>query len=216
VSAQPAPDVSWLHRSQSGVSWWGARPAWLRHVVYWAIALALLSATAFDGSARDPPATDSGDVAVFILLIAVVLILAVLALVFTLREWEQVGAARTISRSLVLFTFLLGTVSICLNFARRWGVDIDACRTVGDQEVCRDRASPSQVLGMLSWHAANVVPVLAITDSLEWERPARSANGAVGASILAIRLWVAIGILGVIKRLWDRWGPVRSNPAARP
>ena len=57
---------------------------------------------------------------------------------------------------------------------------------------------------MLAWHAANVVPVLDIPHSLEWPRPARSANAAVGASILALRLWVAIGVLAVLKRLWDK------------
>lgn len=57
---------------------------------------------------------------------------------------------------------------------------------------------------MLAWHAANVVPVLDIPHSLEWHRPARSANAAVGASILALRLWVAIGVLAVLKRLWDK------------
>jgi len=64
---------------------------------------------------------------------------------------------------------------------------------------------------MLAWHAANVVPVLDITHSLEWPRPARSANAVVGASILALRLWVAIGILGVLKLLWDKWGPIGSS-----
>jgi hypothetical protein len=63
------------------------------------------------------------------------------------------------------------------------------------------------VLGLLAWHAANVVPVLDITHSLEWQRPARSANTVVGASVLALPLWVAIGILAVLKRLWDKWAP---------
>src|SRR5690349_7702766 len=39
-----------------------------------------------------------------------------------------------------------------------------------------------------------------------------SANAVVGASILVVRLWVAIGILGVLKRLWDKWGSDRSSP----
>jgi len=64
---------------------------------------------------------------------------------------------------------------------------------------------------MLAWHAANVVPVLDITHSLEWHRPARSADAVVGAGILTIRLWVAIGILAVLKRLWDKWGPSGSS-----
>jgi hypothetical protein len=88
---------------------------------------------------------------------------------------------------------------------------IEACRTVGELETCQGQASPRQVLGMLAWHAANVVPVLDITNSLEWHRPARSANAVVGVSIFLIRLWVAIGILGVLKLLWDKWGPSGSN-----
>jgi hypothetical protein len=65
---------------------------------------------------------------------------------------------------------------------------------------------------MLAWHAANVVPALDITHSLEWPCPARSADPIVGASILAVRLWVVIGILGVLKRLWDKWSPAGSSP----
>ena len=44
------------------------------------------------------------------------------------------------------------------------GVHIEACRTVGELETCQDK----QVLGLLAWHAANVVPVLDITHSMEW------------------------------------------------
>jgi hypothetical protein len=45
---------------------------------------------------------------------------------------------------------------------------IEACRTVGELETCRGQASAQQVLGLLAWHAANVVPVLDITHSMEW------------------------------------------------
>ena len=136
--------------------------------------------------------------------VVVVILIAIAGLLSTLRKWEQLGAARTTSRCLVIFTCLLGFVAIVLFEARRWGVHIEACRTVGELETCRGQASPRQVLGMLAWHAANVVPVLDIPHSLEWHRPARSANAAVGASILALRLWVAIGVLAVLKRLWDK------------
>jgi hypothetical protein len=91
-------------------------------------------------------------------------------------------------------------------------VHIEACRTVDELEACQGQASPRQVLGLLAWHAANVVPVLDFTHSLEWQRPARSADAVVGASVLAVRLWVAIGILGVLRRLWDKWGPVGPSP----
>jgi len=111
----------------------------------------------------------------------------------------------------VIFTCLLGFVAIVLFEACRWG-RIEACRTVGELETCRGQASPRQVLGMLAWHAANVVPVLDIPHSLEWHRPARPADAVVGASILALRLWVAIGILAVLKRLWDKRGPGGPGP----
>ena len=88
-----------------------------------------------------------------------------------LRNWEQLGAAQTISRSLLIFTFLLGFLAWGLFEARRWGVHIEACRTVGELETCQGPASPRQVLGMLAWHAANAVPVLDITHSLEWPAP---------------------------------------------
>ena len=100
--------------------------------------------------------------------------------------------------------------SCCLRLAD--GGCIEACRTVGELETCRGQASPRQVLGMLAWHAANVVPVLDIPHSLEWHRPARPADAVVGASILALRLWVAIGILAVLKRLWDKRGPGGPGP----
>jgi hypothetical protein len=211
----PKPSfVSGLWRTTlrpSGVSWWGELPVWIRHPAYWAFALGVISLTAFDGTTSAAPA-HSSDVAFFVWLVVVVIVLAIMSLVSMLREWEQVGAARTTSRSLVLFTFLLGIVAALLFYARRWGVHIEACRTVGELETCQGQASPRQVLGMLAWHAANVVPVLDITHSLEWHRSARSANAVVGASILALRLWVAIGILAVLKRLWDRWGPGGSRP----
>jgi hypothetical protein len=194
------------------VSWWGERPAWIRHFAYWAVALGVISLTAFDGTTSAVSA-HSSDVASLAWSVAVAGVLAIMGLVVTLLEWEQVGAARDISRSLVLFTFLLGFVAAVLFYARRWGVHIEACSTVGELETCQGQASAQQVLGLLAWHAANVVPVLDITHSLEWQRPARSADAVVGASILAVRLWVAIGILGVLKRMWDKWGPGGSSPA---
>ena len=171
----------------------------------------MISLSAFDGTAH--PA-NSFDVESFVFLIFFFILgiaLAIQKLGVTLREWDQVSVARTISRSLVAFTFVLGIVAGLWVLTRRW-VHIEACHTVGQLETCRGPASPRQVLGMLAWHAANVVPVLDIPHSLEWQRPARSANPFVGASILALRLLVAIGILAVLKRLWDKWGPGGSSP----
>ena len=214
MEGSPPPFVSRLWRSSrrpSGVSWWGERPAWIRHSAYWVIALGVISLTAFDKTTSAVSA-HSSDVASLAWFVAVAGFLAIMGLVVTLLEWEQVGAARNISRSLVLFAFLLGFVAAVLFYARRWGVHIEACRMVGSVETCQGQASAQQVLGLLAWHSANVVPVLDITHSLEWPRPARSADAVVGASILVVRLWVAIGILGVLKRMWDAWGPGRSSP----
>jgi hypothetical protein len=92
----------------SGVSWWGERRTWIRHLAYWAIALGVISITAFDRTTGAAPARPSSDVLFLVWLVVVFIVLAIMGLVSMLREWEQVGAARTISRSLLLFTFLLG------------------------------------------------------------------------------------------------------------
>ena len=39
------------------------------------------------------------------------------------------------------------------------------------------------------------------------------ADPIVGTSIIALRLWLAIGILGVLKHLWDKWEQGGSRPA---
>jgi hypothetical protein len=183
-------------------------------LTYWAIALGLISATAFDRT-TSAVTRRSIDVAPLAWIVAIGGLVATMGLVAMLREWEQVGAVRTTSRSLVLFTFLLGAVAVVLFYARGLGVHIEACRTVSGLETCRGQASARQILGMLAWHAANVVPGLDIPDSLEWQRPARSANPVVGVSILIIRLWVVIGILSVLKHLWDKWQPGGSSPTRR-
>jgi hypothetical protein len=166
-----------------------------RHVLGWAFVLLLIFTVAIDTTTI----AAHGDVEMLAWLLWLLLLVVVSAAVYhvrTLRNWEQLGAAQTVSRTLLIFTLLLGFL---------------ACRTVGELETCQGQASPRQVLGMLAWHAANVVPVLDITNTLGWHRSARSTNAAVGASIFVIRLWVAIGILGVLKLLWDKWGPSASS-----
>ena len=197
------------------MSWWGERPTWLRHVVYWAIALGTISLTAFDGSVGAAPARRPSDAVPYAWFSVVFIIVAAMGLFFVYRESGQLSAVRTLSRSLVLFTFILGTLAVFLFFARRWGVHIEACRTLREVETCQGQASPRQVLGMLAWHAANVVPALDIPHSLEWQRPARSAHAVVGASILTVRLWLAIGILAVLKRLRDKWSGGTSPTVSR-
>jgi hypothetical protein len=208
--------TSWFHQSsrESGVSWWGERPTWARHVTYWAVALGLISLTLFDSDAG-PTTASNDDLLTFVWLVMGILAIAVAALIFTLREWNSVGLARTVSRSLVLFTFILGFAASWLFFARRFGVEINSCRLVGEQETC-SQASPQQVLGMLGWQAADVVPVLKITDSFGWDRPAQSESTVVGAAVVIIRLWLAIGVLAIIKRIWDGWGTISSSPSSSP
>jgi hypothetical protein len=202
------------NRRSSGVSWWGERPAWIRHLVYWALAFGTVAVTAFDKTTT-AVTRNSSDVVSFAWLFIVGGLLAIMGLVFTLREWQQIGAARNFSRCLVLFTFFLGFMAAVLFYTRRWGVHIEACRTVGGLETCQGEASAQRILSMLAWHAANVVPVLDIPNSLEWTRPARSTNAVAEAGILIIRLWVAIGILAVLKRVWDKWQPESSPTDAR-
>jgi hypothetical protein len=209
--------VSWIHRSgrrPSGISWWGERPTWVRHVTYWVIALLLVASTAINNDADDIPTTGDELVAVLWIVI-VVMAVAIMVLVASLMEWEEVGILRTISRSLVLFSLVLGFSAGALAYWGTHAIEINRCQVEDEREVCSGQASPRQTLSMLAWHAADVVPVLHITDSFEWERPARSESVVVGAAIMMIRLWVAVGVLAIIKRLWDRWGPWRSVGATR-
>ena len=218
MAEAPEKHVSRLLRTthtKSGVSGWGQRSVWTRHITYWVIALGLTSLTAFDNSTREIP-RDTDDVAVFAWFVAVILVVGVMGLVFTIREWEQAGIACTLSRSLVLFLCMLGLAAITLFFARRWGVEIEECTTSAGEEVCGGQASPQQVLAMLAWQTANAVPVLDLTNAFEWPRPARSDAVVVGATIVVLRLWVLIGVLGVIKRIWDKWGPLGSAHAPSP
>jgi hypothetical protein len=202
-------------QTKSAVSGWAQRSVWTRHITYWCIALGLISLTAFDDTTANAP-DDTGDIGVFVWFVAIVLVVGVNRLVFTIREWEQAGIARTLSRSLVVFLCMLGLAAIALFFARRWGVDIHECTTSAGEEVCAGQASPQQVLAMLAWQAANAVPVLDLTNAFEWPRPARSDAVVVGATIVVLRLWVLIGVLGVIKRIWDKWGPMGSAHAPSP
>jgi hypothetical protein len=207
MSIKQEPFISWFHRSgrPSGVSWWGERPLWVRHATYWAFALGLLALSVFDDETREISNANAAleNLAWIVILI---LVMAVVCFIYTLKEWEDVGVLRTLSRSLFLFTVLLGLGAIVLFYASsRGGPEINACHVVESQEVCQSQASPREVLGMLAWYAADVVPVLDIPDSFAWERPARSESGLVGGTILLVRLWVAIGVLGIIKRIWDKW-----------
>jgi hypothetical protein len=152
---------------------WKERPAWVRHSFYWAVAVIAIAITAFDTNTA-PASDDTNKVLLFVCFVFLVVLVgrvAIKRLASLLREQEQVGVARTISRSLVVFTCLLGFTAVALVELRRWGLHVEACRTVGELETCQGPASARQILGMLAWHAANAVPVLDITHSLEWPAP---------------------------------------------
>ena len=77
IAMAEAPDdsVSSLLRTThttSGVSWWGQRSVWTRHVTYWVLAIGLISVTAFDHTRSAPPDTD--DLGIFVWFVAVVLV----------------------------------------------------------------------------------------------------------------------------------------------
>ena len=121
-------------------------------------------------------------VAFFARLVVVIIGIAIAGLVSNLRQWEQLGAARTTSRSLVVFTCLLGFVAFALFEARRLGVHIEACRTVGELETCRGQAAPGRC-----WHvgldAANVVPVLDMPTAGMARRPLANASSGRASSL---------------------------------
>ena len=178
------------------------------------IALILIALVSIDRTTA-PASTQADEVAFiawFARLVVVVILIAIAGLLSTLRKWEQLGAARTTSRCLVIFTCLLGFVAIVLFEARRWGCTSRPAarwaswRPAGGKHrrgrclACWPGTRPTWCRSWISPH------------SLEWHHPARSANAVVGASILALRLWVAIGILAVRKRLWDKWGQGGPGP----
>jgi hypothetical protein len=102
------------------------------------------AATAFDETTGAVSA-HSSDVASLAWFVAVAGVLAIMGLVVTLLEWEQVGPARNISRSLVLFAFLLGFVAAVLFYARRWGVHIEACLSWISPTRWNGRAPPARL-----------------------------------------------------------------------
>ena len=115
------------------------------------------------------------------------------------------SARRGLPRA-AIFTCLLGFVAIVLFEARRWGVHrgLPHGGRAGDLPGASIATAGAWHVGLARGQrgAGPGYP-----HSLEWHRPARSANAVVGATILALRLWVAIGILAVLKRPWDEWGP---------
>ncbi|WP_154402569.1 hypothetical protein [Nocardioides speluncae] len=209
---------SWFHGSDhpSGVSWWGRRPVWLRHVGYWLVVVGLLAPSIVGTQPlRRPadPGESSPEVAAGVA--ALTLLMASVLLIAMLRELGDVGVARAVGRALLLFGFVLGVSALLLAFlARDLGVTITTCRVAAGAETCAGPASSREVLELLSWHAARTVPVLELTDSFDWDRPARSDHPLVGVAIVFVRLWIAIGVISVVQTLWTHRRPGRAEQPA--
>jgi hypothetical protein len=193
-----------------------------RHGFYWGLAVAFVALALSNVNLLSfwpvtaKPAHRNWDFILFWSIAGIVVFLAVVGLVVTVRELNHVGWRRTASRSVVLIAIALGVAAVVLYQAQRMGVHIQSCYMdlQHKKEVCTPLSSERHVFGMLAWHGSNVVPVLDIPKSLGWTRPARSSSRTVLLIILAVRLWVAIGLLAVIKRLWDKWSGV--TPSAQP
>jgi hypothetical protein len=191
-----------------------------RHIGYWLIAGSLIAWAVSNKNPWSPvntaPRHRDWTSFWFWSIAAIVVFLAVVGLVLTIQGLNRVGPGRTVSRSVVLIAFALGVAAVTLYQAQRMGVHIESCAMVGNKEHCGGVASERHVFGMLAWQGANVVPVLDIPKSTGWTRPAWSSDPVVIAIILLVRLWVAIGLLAVIKHLWDKWsaGPSSQPPTA--
>jgi hypothetical protein len=219
-AAQPSfPKRLWATVTLEKDCWWERKVSnsWVRHGIYWVIAGLLIAWAATNinplWNVGNRPQDRNWDFVWAWLVAGVVIFLAVVGLVITIRQLEHAKWKRTVSRSLVLITFALGVASVTLYQASLMGVHIQSCAMVGAKEHCGGNASERHVFGMLAWQAANVVPVLDIPKSTGWSRPARSSDPLVIGIILLVRLWVAIGLLAVIKRLWDKWS-VGRRPTA--
>lgn len=192
-------------------------PRWLRHALSWALAGGLLALAWFDTS---EPATTPGpgdDWPGFVVLVVFATTALVVGLVTLLRDWERIGPVPAFSRSVVLFALLLVLLTAALSLSREWGVHIPACRTVAGVERCGGEATAREVLGMLAWNAADVVPALDIPASFTWSRPARSDDALVGVALVLVRLWVVVGVPGVVRRLWTQWSTLgRRTGDAEP
>lgn len=181
------------------------------HAVGWVVLAGLTTLGVLDQSL---PATGPGDGALSLSYVGALTVGFVVWLGFglwvLLRRWEGMPVTWVVSRSLLLFGFLVILLTAMLDVSRDWGVRIEACRGA----VCSGVAVGRDVLGLLAWNAADVVPGLDIPGSLGWTRPARSSSPLVGLSIILVRLWVLVGVLGVLARLWTAWTRRQSTPGS--
>jgi len=133
----------------------GKAVCWTRHSVYWAIALVLILpwSPLTDTTPAPAQSTRWRSIAWFAWLVVAVILIAIAGLPV---HAPAMGAARRRadpSRCLVVSLALLGFVAIVLFEARRWGVHIEACHTVGELETCQGQASTAAGAWQLAWHA---------------------------------------------------------------
>lgn len=193
------PHVSWLWATTSrpsGASWWGERPALLRHSTYWLLALGLPALAVFDTSKGATTQDKSaGGAALVVSVVGLTMLMAVTAI---FREWDLISTPRSVSRVLVLLAFLLGALTFLLV---RLQADVAAPATRG-----------WAVLALLLWNVADVVPVVGLPDALGWAPPESPGGLVVGGSVVVVRAFVAVVLLAAVKKLWQRWLDFEQPP----
>lgn len=199
------PYVSWLHENSthpSGVSWWGRRPDWLRHLVYWVPAMLLLLAAYADSEASPRPDRQTGGVVMVLWIAGVMLALGTFAIV---KEAVHIGFLRGASRVLVALAMLIGVLVLALQGLR---VTASTC-PVGTDERCDlvsepAQAAPREILETLLRNSADIVPVLDVPQSTGWWRPSTSLDPSFATGIMMVRLYVLVVLLGWVADFWRR------------
>lgn len=193
MGVPPGEYVSWIHQvdtRESGRSWWGERPGWIRHLAYWAVAATLVAVSLFD---QDPIVADRErsyrGAAAIAILFGVGIVFGAIAI---LRETNQLPAWRTLSRLAVTLAALIGVLAGILQVLRA-----DIVPRTGE-------LTPRVIVEFLSWNVADAVPALKIPDSFGWTPPATSHDVYAGIATLLVRGFVVFIVLVSIKKLWDR------------
>ncbi len=130
---------------------------------------------------------------------------------------------QSMSRILVSIAFFIGLLALLLSGVR---AEVYACRgdPCGGSDEPATRASPYDLVELLAWHSADVIPALDLTGALEWDRPATLSDPLARTAAGAIRVFViviAVGVLAQLRRSvtkpGDRpltFGDLRSAQAA--
>ncbi len=185
--------VSWMHQAgsrPSGVSWWGERADGVRHLVYWAVAAAIVAISVVDDSSINADGDRSYQVAAVITSFFGLMI--VVGAIVILRETNWLPAWRTLSRLAVTLTVLIGVLAAVLHV-----LEADIEPTAGN-------LTPRLIVEYLTWNVADAVPALDVPESFGWDRPAQSADAFVGVAIVLARAFVVFIVLVSVKKLWER------------